>query len=195
MPLVHGELGLLLAEHDLPDAGPAVDDTCAALLLPPPLLLESQKLSQCGRVSHQLPLSLPVLPAGRPAAGTVLDLFCELNPSLKRAQLDTFCWARLWAGFYLNNAGGAAVCVQPACPPASLLAPAGHRECILASRPLVWRIPLHACCCSDPCVHCVYFPDQPHRLVRHSVLAERRQDCACAPLLPAALNTSSMCKC
>lgn len=41
-------------------------------------------------------------PAG---AGTVLDLFCALNPKLKRHQLDTFSWPKLWLGFYLNNAG------------------------------------------------------------------------------------------
>ena len=39
-------------------------------------------------------------------AGVVLDLFCALNPALKRRQLDTFCWPKLWLGFYLNNAGG-----------------------------------------------------------------------------------------
>lgn len=38
--------------------------------------------------------------------GVVLDLFCALNPALKRRQLDTFCWPKLWLGFYLNNAGG-----------------------------------------------------------------------------------------
>ena len=42
----------------------------------------------------------------RVCAGIVLDLFCVLNPALKRRQLDTFHWAKLWAGFYLNNAGG-----------------------------------------------------------------------------------------
>lgn len=35
---------------------------------------------------------------------TVLDLFCALNPALKRHQLDTFCWPKLWLAFYLNNA-------------------------------------------------------------------------------------------
>ena len=39
------------------------------------------------------------------AAGIVLELFCALNPVLKRRQLNTFHWAKLWAGFYLNNAG------------------------------------------------------------------------------------------
>lgn len=34
----------------------------------------------------------------------MLDLLCTLNPSLKRAQLDTFCWPKLWAGFFLANA-------------------------------------------------------------------------------------------
>lgn len=40
---------------------------------------------------------------------TVLDLFCALNPALRRRQLDTFCWPKLWLGFYLNNA------VMPLC--------------------------------------------------------------------------------
>ncbi|KAI3425799.1 hypothetical protein D9Q98_007774 [Chlorella vulgaris] len=35
---------------------------------------------------------------------TVMDLFCALNPKLKRQQLDTFCWPKLWLGFYVNNA-------------------------------------------------------------------------------------------
>ena len=39
-------------------------------------------------------------------AGVVFDLFCALNPSLKRRQLETICWPKLWAGFFLNNAGG-----------------------------------------------------------------------------------------
>lgn len=47
----------------------------------------------------------PTLPPCPPAADTVLDLFCALNPALRRRQLDTFCWPKLWLGFYLNNAG------------------------------------------------------------------------------------------
>lgn len=34
-----------------------------------------------------------------------MDLFCALNPKLKQQQLDTFCWPKLWLGFYVNNAG------------------------------------------------------------------------------------------
>lgn len=36
--------------------------------------------------------------------GVVLELFAELDPSLRRRRLRTFAWPRLWAAFLLSNA-------------------------------------------------------------------------------------------
>ena len=48
-------------------------------------------------------------PAQRACPGVVLELFCTLNPSLRRQQLQTFNWPKLLAGFVLSNAGAARV--------------------------------------------------------------------------------------
>lgn len=52
------------------------------------------------------PTSTPCFTTIATSTGIVLDLFCALNPALRRRQLDTFNWPKLWVGFFLSNAGG-----------------------------------------------------------------------------------------
>lgn len=73
-----------------------------------PQLPAAALLLETARPCPATRLRLPACPTQlclHPPAGTVLDLFCALNPALRRRQLDTFCWPKLWLGFYLNNAG------------------------------------------------------------------------------------------
>lgn len=206
----HGAGPVLLAE-------PFLHSLHCPLLLSGSLCFTERQGGRPGRTrpegAHHLSTHLSaVAPSSAFQAGVVLDLFCALNPALKRRQLDAFCWPKLWLGFYLNNAGGqlqvlfysavqgarsggccAALGGSP--PPGAVLwLPL---PCCACSTPepaathlssFATRLPSFATrlrispLCSHPTVHRLHLPDAAHRLERHPLLAGGRQSGARAAL-------------